>query len=223
MRSLLVGLLAIAPLGCEDAVEPGDLEITWRTAGMSCADGAITSVRAAIYEFELAAPVAEGTIDCSAGKLTLAELTPGGYSLVLEGYSGTCLTHDARREDVSIESGALVEVRNVPLDRRTRSLEVAWPFADGQTCAEHGIEQVQISVAVRGTERRRVPSLCQPGRILIPDVDPGALNLTLLAYDANGTAVMRGSAAFVESAFDASCEGEVSVEVPLTLCAGPSC
>lgn len=223
MRHLLVGLLLLAPLGCEDAVEPGELEITWRTAGQSCADGAITSVRALLYEFELVEPVAEATVDCGAENLVLPDLAPGGYSLVLEGYRDDCLTHGARREDITVEAGAVSSALNVPLDRRMRSVEVNWPFEDGGSCADHGIEQVQIRVAVRGTERRRVPSLCRPGRLLIPDVEPGALNIRLLAYDANGTAVMQGSVAFVEAAFDATCEGEVSVEVPLSLCAGPSC
>lgn len=223
MRSCFIGCLVLTLCGCEDAVEPGELEVTWRTAGLSCADGAITSVRAQLYEYERVEPVADETVECGAGALRLTELVPGGYSLVLQGFQGECLTHDARREDIDIHAGEVASVTNLPLDRRTRSLEVAWPFEGGGTCADYGIQQVQISVAVRGTERRRVPSLCQPGRMVIPDVEPGGLNLTLLAYDANGTAVMRGQAAFVESAFDASCGAQVSVDVQLSLCEGPSC
>jgi hypothetical protein len=98
-----------------------------------------------------------------------------------------------------------------------------WPFETGGSCVDEGIEQVEVSVVVRGTVTRVVPTLCQPGELLIPSVAPGPLYLSLLAYDANGTAIMSGEKAFAETAFEAMCEGEVDVEVELSLCDGPTC
>lgn len=217
------GCLALGLVGCEDAVQPGELAITWRTAGMSCDDGTITRVRARLFDFESATPMAEGEAPCSDGTITLLDLAPESYSLVLEGFQGDCLTHGTRREDIDIGAGELVEVQNLPLDRRQRTIEVIWPFRDGGDCASHAVEQLEIIVVVRGTERRRVPSLCRPGRLVIPGIEPGALSLKLVGYDGNGTAVVQGDAAFVESAFDATCGADIAIEVPLQSCDGPSC
>lgn len=217
---MIAGLLAV---GCAEELEPGALTVTWRTAGLSCADGAITEVRAQLYSFNDTEPLAEGTVACDARSLRIEDLIPGGYSLVLQGFQDKCWTHGARREQVTIRAGEESEAFDLPLDRRRRTVALSWAFPGGGGCVEHGVEQVEIEVAVRGTITRVVPSLCRPGTLLIPDVAPGALYLTLLAYDINGTPVMRGEKAFAEGAFDAVCDAEVEVEVPLLLCTGPTC
>lgn len=225
MTRIKTGLLAAGLLvvGCTDEVEPGELKVTWRTAGLSCADGAITEVRARLYSFRSAEPVAEGTVDCDAREMRLDDLQPGGYSLVLQGYQDGCWTHAARREQVTIRADQEAEALDLPLDRRRRTVALSWAFPDEGGCVEHGVDQIEIEVAVRGTVTRVVPSLCRPGELLIPDVAPGALYLTLLAYDINGTPVMRGQKAFAEGAFDSACEEDVQIEVPLSLCTGPTC
>ena len=217
---MLAGFLAV---GCADEVEPGALTVTWRTAGLSCADGAITEVRAQLYSFSGTEPVAEGTVECDANSLRLDDLKPGGYSLVLQGFQDGCWTHGARREQITIRADDETEAIDLPLDRRRRAVKLSWAFPNEGGCAEQGVEQIEVEVAVRGTITRVVPSLCRPGSLMIPDVAPGSLFLTLLAYDVNGTAVMRGQKAFVEGAFDEICEDVVEVEVPLTRCVGPTC
>lgn len=223
--SLKIGLMiaGLITVGCAEELEPGALTVTWRTAGLSCADGAITEVRAQLYSFSDTEPVAEGTVACDARSMRIEDLSPGGYSLVLQGFQDECWTHGARREQVTIRADEEAEALDLPLDRRRRTVALSWAFPAEGGCVEHGVEQVEIEVAVRGTITRVVPSLCRPGTLLIPDVAPGALYLTLLAYDINGTPVMRGEKAFAEGAFDAVCEPEIEVEVPLSVCMGPTC
>lgn len=222
---ILAGLMSagLLSMGCTDEVEPGSLTVTWRTAGLSCADGAITEVRALLYSFRARDAVAEGVVSCESGTLQLDDLKPGEYSLELRGFQGECWTHGVRREDVVIRADEEAQAVDLPLDRRRRTVSLSWTFPDDEGCVEHGVEQIEIEVAVRGTVTRVVPSLCRAQELLIPDVAPGALYLTLLAYDANGTAVMRGETAFSEGAFDMQCTELVEVEVPLSLCEGPSC
>lgn len=223
MKQLVCILTALAIGGCEVDDDPGRLAITWRTAGQSCEDGAITDVRASLFNYDSPVPMAEVTADCDAGRLVVDNLPKGGYSLLLEGLQGECWTHAARREDIYIRTGLESTVENVPLDRRARDIAVHWPFADGGACVDYGIEQVEVSVVVRGSLVRMVPSLCRPGALLVPGVAPGPLSLTVLAYDVNGTPIMEGSVAFAETAFDAQCEEPVEAEVELSLCDGPSC
>lgn len=214
---------ALALTGCDDEISPGSLTVTWRTAGLSCADGAITEVQARLFTYDSSDPVAEGMVDCASGRLTLDDLRPGGYSLMLQGFQDGCWTHGARREDIAIRSGAESTAANLPLDRRPRDLVLRWPFAEGGTCVDQDIEQVEVEVVVRGSVTRVVPTLCQPGELLIPGVAPGPLYLSLLGYDANGTPIMSGEKAFSESAFEGMCEGDVEIEVQLSVCDGPTC
>ena len=230
MKRMTTGLIraglmsaGLLSMGCADEVEPGSLTVTWRTAGRSCADGAITEVQALLYSFRARAPVAEAMVPCDSGTVRLDDIKPGGYSLALRGFQGDCWTHGARREDVVVRDDEDAEVIDLPLDRRRRTVSLSWGFPDDGGCVEHGVEQIEIEVAVRGTVTRVVPSLCRAGGLLIPDVAPGALYLTLLAYDANGTPVMRGETAFSEGAFDMQCTEVIDIEVPLSLCEGPTC
>ncbi len=210
---------------CDPPEEPGTLEVSWRTGRLSCAEAGVETVRAELFDFGGAAAAFAAEAGCGDGALTVGDISPGAYSLVLKGMDPSgCWTHEARRDEVSVPAGDTVELAELPLLRRERPLRVRWPFANELDCHGNGVEQVQVTIDIDDRTSQRHVFACPGLAREIPGVPAGDARVTVLAFDATLTPLAMGSVTMSGSDFRAEpCADFVEVRVPMELCAEAGC
>ena len=135
-----------------------------------------------------------------------------------------CWTHEVRRDDVRVPAGDTLNLGELVLLRRKRPLLVRWPFANEYDCAANGVEQVQVIIDVDDDFSRTEVFLCPGLGREIPDVPRGALRVTVVAIDADRTAIAWGVVEHSSSLFlENPCSNTVEARVPLELCREVNC
>jgi len=218
-----IPLIATLVTACGDA-EVVDVEVPFHFGAGDCATAGVAAVRGALYDFESREPVVEGEAQCAAGRLQIADVPVGIYSIVLEGLDARpCMTHTARLDDQRIGGGETTTPA-LRLGLTPRPLELRWRLPDGLGCAAVGLRQVEAVVLVGDAPPAHAVFLCEGGRGLIPSVPAGPAKVVVKGLDAEGTSIARGEADYGESTITASaCDEHIGVEVALQGCASAGC
>lgn len=218
-------LVGAALLACSEPESPGEVEVRWRTGAFSCDEAGVGVVRAELFDFGGAQATASASASCEVRELSLEEVDPGEYSLVLKGLdTNGCWTHEARRDDLVVSSGAEVVVEELALKRRTRPVKVRWPFENELDCPGNGVEQVEITVDVEDRFTEVYTFGCSGLHRDIIGIPEGEARFVVVAYDANGDALAEGVITIEADHFRAEpCKELVEVRVGLSLCEEAGC
>lgn len=216
-----------AAVSCAEPPEDGSLRIPWRTGLQTCAEAGLATVRAELYRFGDVEPAATGGDACPLGETQVGAIRPGAYTLLLKGLDDAgCWTHEAKVLDLRVRDGEVRALDSLALFRRRRPLRVRWPFADGQTCADANIDQVEIVVEVEGLYSHAFVSLCRrmEAEVAADELPRGRLTVTVTGYEAGGTPVANGEVERGAEAFLAEpCSDSIGADVVLTPCDEPGC
>ncbi len=222
---LQLALLLLPCLSCDEPEKPGSVEVAWRTGQLSCEEAGVSRVAAKLFSFDGAEPAASGGADCEARELTFDPVAVGSYSLRLEGLDEDgCWTHEARLEDVRLQSGEELDLGELALLRRQRPLWIKWPFDNLLDCTANDVEQVQITVDVEDRESITDTFGCMGLNVRIPRVPAGNARVEVVGFDARDTPVAKGAVQVQATDFRAEpCEDVVLVVVELSVCLEAGC
>jgi hypothetical protein len=212
--------------GCTEAESPGEVEVRWRTGALSCGEAGVGEVRAELFDFgDTEFPSASASTVCEHEKLSIEDVDPGEYALVLKGLDADgCWTHEARRDDLVVSSGEDVVVDELALKRRLRPVQVKWPFANLSDCLGNGVEQVKVTIDVEDRFSEVYTFGCPGLERDIVGVPEGEARFTVVALDGNGDALAEGTVDIDAEQFRASpCEDRVVVLVWLSVCEEAGC
>ncbi len=226
MRCVALALpILLAVGGCTEPSRPGEVEVRWRTGAFSCSEAGVGEVRAELFDFNKTVPSASASTACDHRELSIEDVEPGDYALVLKGLDDDgCWTHEARRDDLVVPSGGEVEVEELALKRRTRPIRVRWPFANEGDCLGNGVEQVRVTIDVEDRFSEVLTFGCPGFERDIADIPEGEARFEVVALDANGDALAEGSISIDADHFRAEpCKELVEVRVPLVLCEEAGC
>lgn len=197
MKSLVVLLLTalITQTGCAEKVEPGVVEFEWRLGSQGCAHYGVAEVSAHLFGFQSADPLKTRNFICQDGVGRIEGISPGEYTLRLDGLDRDgCLTHRARTEIV-VPSGSFVALdRPLSLTRHRRPIEITWNFENRLDCVGNEVAQVEIRVDVDDEEGFTEVRLCEGFTTTVPgDIALGDLTITIFGVNESGERVFRGT------------------------------
>ncbi len=220
-----VGAALLAP-GCTEAESPGEVEVRWRTGALSCGEAGVGEVRAELFDFDdTDHPSASASTLCEHLQLSILDVDPGEYALVLKGLDADgCWTHEARRDDLVVSSGEAVVVDDLALKRRVRPIRVKWPFENESDCLGNGIEQVKVTVDVEDHFTEVYTFGCPGLERDIVGIPEGDARFSVVAIDGNGDALAEGTVDIDATQFrEQPCKDRVEVRVGLSVCEEAGC
>ena len=221
-RLALISMMCAA-WSCSEAKKPGSIEVAWRIGRLTCDEAGVSTVSVELHDFDEVR--ASSAKSCTQTSTRLDEVKAGDYALLMRGLDvDGCWTHEARRDDVAIPAGDVLDLGELVLLRRKRPLLVRWPFENEYDCAANEVEQVQVTIDVDDDFSRTEVFLCPGLAHEIPDVPRGALRVTVIALDADGTAIAWGAVEYASSRFlENPCSNVVEARVPVEICREANC
>jgi len=98
----------------------------------------------------------EATVACTdSGEVTLDALTPGIYTLVIEGLNGDPTpraTHRAIQDNVRVTEAKETKSDVLRLSKKPARLHLRWVFADGLQCVDNDVKEVKVEVFDDGNQ-----------------------------------------------------------------------
>jgi hypothetical protein len=142
-------LTSLAATGCADE-GPGSLVIPYQLgANLSCDEAEVSDVRAFLNDGDH-----EEEVDCEAGEVRLADITPGNYELTVQGLASDGapildnLDNDARTVGV-VGDGAEVTIDPVLLTDAPARILISWNFG-ALNCTNANIDKFDVQVFEMG-------------------------------------------------------------------------
>lgn len=158
----LAGLLALSAAsalsvgtGCgSDPVKPGSLVARWDLSPSSCDMLHLTKINARAEQKDEVQN--EATVACTdSGEVTLDALTPGVYTLVIEGLNGDPTpraTHRAIQENVRVSEAKETKSDVLRLSKKPARLHLRWVFTDGLRCVDNDVKTVKVEIFDDGNQ-----------------------------------------------------------------------
>lgn len=205
---------------CGDERADGALYITWKIGALTCEEASVAEVVASVYDYEQSEPQATTTVACSSGDVQIEQVPAGDYTMLLRGLDEDgCATHEVRR-DVTVPSGSVNRVEDLPLLRRQRDLLPNWFFENRLDCLGNGVHQVELTVSVSDLFEQTYFSLCEGFQTLLRDKLPlGELSITVRGLDTNGIGIAYGRVVHDRNIFlERPCDDAIRVQIPLQMC-----
>ncbi len=148
---VLFALTLLPALGCGDdaPAAPGAIDVKWTLGPVAtCGSLHLTRIEARAYR----GTTLENTVsaDCpangSSGTLTIDELTPAKYKVVVEGFDATDKgTWLIESTSLTVSSGKTAESPQLRLEEKPAALIVDWTLPGGK-CATSNIDRVEVTL-----------------------------------------------------------------------------
>lgn len=147
-------LLLVAALffvgGCgDDTVKPGGLQVRWTQGPLAtCGSRHLVTVEARAYLKNVEQGSVESTCPSAdrSGALILEELTPGNYTVLVEGFDADGKgVYLGTAERVAVKEGKTTTTTEIELVQKPVRLNVRWTPPSGR-CAGDDVDEVEVNV-----------------------------------------------------------------------------
>ncbi len=227
-------VLGTAFSGCGSTSEgPGIVQVEWRVEGTTCQKAGIEAVRLDLFQDSELMFSQDGI--CSAGSLTMPEIDPGRYDVVLSGLSADDLAiYEATYEGLRVKEGTTPSTPDEDLVLRLKlgTVQLRWTLpSDNPLCGFNDVSQVEVNIAQASsmlnlfsgtfpcdpgsTSSDALPAPLIDGWIVVSDILPGDVEILLYGLDSDGDRNFKG-----EESATVSVGGSLQLKVALEPCSG---